>query len=64
MNRKLLISLLVMGLVSALQAQNYPYQNDLLWVTTPNNKEWLCQLNKEADVTRHYILEWIGKNLK
>lgn len=51
MNRKLLISLLVMGLVSALQAQNYPYQNDLLWVTAPNNKDWLYQLNEEANIT-------------
>lgn len=31
-------------------AQNYPHQSDVLWVTTPNNRNWLYALNEEATV--------------
>jgi hypothetical protein len=51
MNGKLLISFLVMGFSSVLCAQNIPYQNDLLWVTTPDHKDWLYSLGEEATVT-------------
>lgn len=30
--------------------QNYPNQSDLLWVTTPDNSNWLYQLNEEAEI--------------
>lgn len=33
------------------QAQNYPYQSDVLWVTTPSSTNWLYQLKEEAAVT-------------
>lgn len=31
-------------------AQNYPYQSDVLWVTTPDHANWLYQLNEEAKI--------------
>jgi len=45
------MSLLVLGLSSVLCAQNFPYQNDLLWVTTPDKKDWLYQLGEDATIT-------------
>lgn len=32
-------------------AQNYPHQSDVLWVTTPDSKDWLYSLNEEANIT-------------
>jgi hypothetical protein len=40
-----------LGVFSALLAQNYPHQSDLLWVTTPNCNDWLYKLNQEATVS-------------
>lgn len=37
--------------VFLLYAQNYPHNSDVLWVTTPNNADWLYKLNEEAKVT-------------
>ncbi|MEZ4965800.1 MAG: acetylxylan esterase [Saprospiraceae bacterium] len=38
-------------LIHPAQAQNYPYQSDVLWVTTPDHSNWLYNLNEEASVT-------------
>ncbi len=38
-------------LISATYAQNYPHQSNVLWVTTPDNTNWLYKLNEEAKVT-------------
>lgn len=32
-------------------AQNYPYQSDLLWVTTPNHVDWIYKIGEKATVT-------------
>ncbi|WP_243349326.1 acetylxylan esterase [Parabacteroides sp. FAFU027] len=32
-------------------AENYPYQSDVLWVTTPSHANWLYRLNEEAKIT-------------
>ncbi|WP_320054336.1 acetylxylan esterase [uncultured Acetobacteroides sp.] len=45
----LLICYLAAAIATA--AQNYPYQDNVLWVTTPSNTQWLYQLNEEAKVT-------------
>lgn len=34
-----------------MQAQNYPENSDVLWVTTPNNTDWLYKLNENAKIT-------------
>lgn len=31
-------------------AQNYPYQSDLLWVTTPNHADWIYKTGEKATV--------------
>ncbi|MDW7695835.1 acetylxylan esterase [Flammeovirgaceae bacterium SG7u.111] len=35
----------------ALNAQNYPYRSNVLWVTTPDHTDWLYKVNEEAKVT-------------
>lgn len=44
---------LIVSLLLTFQAitQNQPQQSNVLWVTTPNNTNWLYQLNEEAKVT-------------
>lgn len=32
-------------------AQNFPHQSDVLWVTTPDSKDWIYPLKKEAKIT-------------
>src|SRR6187402_2510823 len=32
-------------------AQNNPYQDNVLWVTTPDHTDWLYALNTEANIT-------------
>ena len=32
-------------------AENYPYQNNVLWVTTPNHADWLYKTGEKATVT-------------
>jgi Acetyl esterase (deacetylase) len=32
-------------------AENYPYQSDVLWVTTPSHSNWLYRLKEEAKIT-------------
>lgn len=35
----------------SVDAENYPYQSDLLWVTTPNHTDWLYKTGEKATVT-------------
>lgn len=50
MGQRYFITLLLFISNCCLYAQNYPHQSDILWVTTPNNDNWLYQLNEEAEV--------------
>lgn len=49
MRRFILIILCFIAGVN-LFAQNYPYQSNVLWVTTPNHSDWLYQVNEEAKI--------------
>ena len=33
-----------------LQAENYPYRSDYLWVTVPDHADWLYQTGENATV--------------
>lgn len=48
--KKAFLVILAMVFVCRAFAQNYPYQSDILWVTTPDHNNWLYQLNEEAKV--------------
>ena len=45
-----LLSLLFISFFSV-NAQNYPYRSNVLWVTTPDHTNWLYNLNEEAKIT-------------
>lgn len=46
-----LFLLLTIIVARPVQAENYPYQSDLLWVTTPNHTDWLYKTGEKAIVT-------------
>lgn len=37
--------------VAVMLAGNYPYQSNVLWVTTPNHADWLYKTGEKAEVT-------------
>lgn len=45
------ITLLFCLLAVPALAENYPYQNNVLWVTTPNHADWLYKTGEKATVT-------------
>lgn len=50
MNKVILLALCLLAFITP-YAQNYPYQSNVLWVTTPDHANWLYQLNEEAKIT-------------
>ncbi|MFV0538715.1 MAG: acetylxylan esterase, partial [Dysgonomonas sp.] len=46
----IILSLLVAFSIQTI-AQNYPYQSNILWVTTPNNANWIYKTGEKATVT-------------
>ena len=50
--KKLYLSLFfLVGFISVQFAQNFPHRSDLLWVTTPDSKDWLYKLNEESTIS-------------
>ncbi|MDL2247452.1 acetylxylan esterase [Bacteroides sp. OttesenSCG-928-J23] len=45
----LLVAQLLLNLAN-LQAQNYPYRDNMLWVTTPDHADWLYKTGEKATV--------------
>lgn len=45
-----LLMLFCMGVPQTLQAENYPYRSDLLWITTPDHPDWIYRTGEEAQV--------------
>lgn len=48
--RKLSLMLFCL-LALCLRAENYPYQSNVLWVTTPDHADWLYETGEQATVT-------------
>ena len=51
MMKKLLLLVFYFLIIYATDAQNYPHQSNVLWVTTPSSTNWLYKLNEEAKIT-------------
>lgn len=49
--KKLSLLICCLSIVCIAQARNYPHQSDVLWITTPDNHNWLYKLNEEAKIT-------------
>ena len=48
---KLLLALVIaIGMTHYAKAENYPYRSDVLWLTVPNNSNWLYKLGEKATV--------------
>ncbi len=50
MKKLLLLWLLLLAGSTALQAENYPYRSDVLWVTVPDHADWLYKTGEKATV--------------
>lgn len=51
MKRTFIFYILCLLGVCTSHAQNYPYQSNVLWVTTPNHTDWLYRTGEKATVT-------------
>lgn len=49
--KKILALIYSLVITIGLYAENYPYRSDVLWLTTPNNSNWLYKLNEKAKIT-------------
>ena len=61
--RKTLFSLILMMLTLTVQAENYPYRSDFLWVTNPDHADWLYKAGEQANVEvelYHYGIPYNG----
>lgn len=48
--RKSVIILFLVTHLFGITAQNYPHQSDVLWVVTPDSKDWLYTMGQNAEI--------------
>ena len=49
--KKLFVSMLFVLIASlSVQAENYPYRSDILWVTVPDHADWLYRTGEQANI--------------
>ena len=46
----ILTILLLLLMATTMQAENYPYRSDVLWVTVPDHADWIYQPGEEPRV--------------
>ena len=73
MMKRFFFLMLMLCTLIAVQAENYPYRSDYLWVTVPDHADWLYKTGEKATVEvqfykygipRDGLLEWeIGTDL-
>lgn len=50
MNLKTILLSLMLLVAMGMQAENYPYRSDYLWVTVPDHANWLYQTGEQAKI--------------
>ena len=73
MMKRIIFLMMMVCTLTAVQAENYPYRSDYLWVTVPDHADWLYQTGEKATVEvqfykygipRDGLVEWeIGTDL-
>ena len=71
--KRIIFLMMMVCMLTAVQAENYPYRSDYLWVTVPDHADWLYQTGEKATVEvqfykygipRDGLVEWeIGTDL-
>lgn len=71
--KRFIFLMMMVCMLTAVQAENYPYRSDYLWVTVPDHADWLYQTGEKATVEvqfykygipRDGLVEWeIGTDL-
>ena len=51
MLKKTVLFVIILLFIPATFAENYPYQSNVLWVTTPSHTDWLYKFNEQAEIT-------------
>lgn len=54
--KKITLLLFILLATHVAKSQNYPADSDVLWVTKPNNSDWLYKINEKAKVTVEFYL--------
>ena len=54
--RKLVLLILMACQTLLLQAENYPYRSDYLWLTEPDHADWLYKTGEKAKVEVGFYL--------
>jgi hypothetical protein len=47
-----------------LQAENYPYRSDYLWLTVPDHTDWLYKTGEKAKVEVGFYLYGVPQNVE
>lgn len=50
MKKLIVVIICILSLVTTVQAENYPYRADYLWVTSPDHADWLYRVGEKAVV--------------
>ena len=64
MKSKSLIVFSFICIALCLQAENYPYRSDYLWLTVPNHADWLYKTGEKAEVEVSFCLYGIPQNVE
>ena len=62
--RKYLLVFSFICIALCLQAENYPYRSDYLWLTIPNHADWLYKTGEKAKVEVSFCLYGIPQNIE
>lgn len=62
--RKSLIAFSLICVALCLQAENYPYRSDYLWLTVPDHADWLYKTGEKAKVEVCFCLYGIPQNVE
>ncbi len=55
MKKSFFTIILLLTLAMSVSAENYPYRNDVLWITKPDHTNWLYQCGEQAKITVEFF---------
>ena len=61
-NLLFLTIMFVLLMADTMQAENYPYRSDVLWVTVPDHADWLYQPGEEPKVEVQFYQDGMPKD--
>lgn len=62
--KKLMLFVLALNCLMTINAENYPYRSDYLWLTVPDHADWLYKTGEKAKVEVTFTLYGIPQNIE